>query len=212
MEDVLDLYEEPHDPQRPVVCFDECPCQLVEEVRAPEPAQGAKPRRVDYEYRRNGTANVFMMVEPQAGWRHVEVTERRTKMDFAVQMKELVDTHFPEATLIRVVLDNLNTHTPVALYEAFEPEQARRIARKLEFHYTPKHGSWLNMAELELAALATQCLGRRIPDAQSLERETGAWQEERNRTEVRINWRFTTTDARSKLARLYPTTSTVAGH
>jgi hypothetical protein len=212
MEDVLDLYEEPQNPEQPVVCFDECPCQLVEEVRPPEPAQGPKPRRVDYEYRRNGTANLFLVVEPKAGWRHVQVTDRRTKMDFAAQMKALVDEQFPDAKLIRVVLDNLNTHTPAALYEAFAPEEAHRIVRKLEFHYTPKHGSWLNMAELELAALATQCLGRRIPDAASLKHETDAWEGDRNRTGVQIHWRFTTTDARSKLARLYPTTSTVAGH
>ena len=212
MEDVLDLYSEPEDPERPVVCFDECPCQLVAEVRPPEPAQEGKPRRVDYEYKRNGTANLFMIVEPKAGWRHVEVTGQRTKMDFAAQMKALVDEYMPEAKLIRVVLDNLNTHTPAALYEAFAPEEARRIVSKLEFHYTPKHGSWLNMAELELAALATQCLDRRIPDAASLERETGAWEGERNRTGVQIHWRFTTIDARSKLARLYPTSSSVAGH
>jgi DDE superfamily endonuclease len=212
MEDVLDLYNEPQDAQRPVVCFDECPCQLVQEVRAPEPAQGPKARRVDYEYKRNGTANLFMVVEPKAGWRHVQVTQRRTKMDFAVQMKGLVDTHFPQAEVIRVVLDNLNTHTPAALYEVFPPEEAHRIVSKLEFHYTAKHGSWLNMAELELAALATQCLGRRIGDAETLAAEVGAWEAGRNHAAVCIHWRFTTTQARIKLARLYPTTSTVAGH
>jgi hypothetical protein len=212
MEDVLDLYEEPQDAQRPVVCFDECPCQLIEEVRAPEPAQGAKPRRVDYEYKRNGTANLFMVVEPRAGWRQVQVTQRRTKADFAAQMKELVDTHFPQAEVIRVVLDNLNTHTPAALYEVFPPQEARRIVSKLEFHYTPKHGSWLNMAELELAALANQCLGRRMGDAETLAAEVGAWEDERNHAAVCIHWRFTTTHARTKLARLYPTTFTVAGH
>ena len=212
MEDVLDLYEVPQDDKRPVVCFDESPVQLVAEVRPPEAQEGSKPRRVDYEYKRNGTANLFMIVEPQGGWRHVDVTERRTKADFAMQMQALVDEHFPEAEVIRVVLDNLNTHTPAALYEVFAPNEARRIVSKLEFHYTPKHGSWLNMAELELAALSTQCLGRRIPDAQTLKAEVGAWDAERNRAGVCIHWRFTTPQARTKLARLYPTSSTVAGH
>ena len=212
MEDVLDLYAEPEDPERPVVCFDECPCQLVKEVQEPVPAQPGRPRRVDYEYERNGTCNLFMLVEPKKGWRHVEVTDRRTKMDFAAQMKALVDEHLPEARLIRVVLDNLNTHTPAALYEAFVPEEPRRLITRLEFHYTPKHGSWLNMAELELAALANQCLGRRIPDAATMRREVGAWEAERNEKRVLLRWRFTTTEARTKLSRLYPNITTVADH
>jgi hypothetical protein len=204
MEDVLDLYAEPVDPKRPVVCFDECPIQLVEEVRQPLPAEPKHPEHMDYEYKRNGTCNVFMTVEPQLGLRHVEVTERRTKQDFALQMKALVDERHPEADVIRLVVDNLNIHTPSALYEAFTPVEARRITRKLEFHYTPKHGSWLNMAEIELAVLASQCLDRRIPDPEYLRREAGAWESERNDKGVLIHWRFTTTDARVKLQRLYP--------
>ena len=207
MEDVLDLYAEPTDPKHPLVCFDECPIQLVEEVRAPMPAEPGRPERIDYEYKRNGTCNVFMAVEPQVGSRHVEVTERRTKQDFALQMKALVDERYPEADVIRLVVDNLNTHTPAALYEAFAPDEARRITRKLEFHFTPKHGSWLNMAEIELAVFACQCLDRRIPDAEYLRREAAAWESERNDQGVQIHWRFTTTDARAKLQRLYPTKS-----
>ena len=175
MEDVLDPYEESPDPEQAVVCFAEYPCQLVEEVRPPEPAQGPRPRRVDYEYRRNGTANLFLVVHPEAGGRHVQATDRRTKMDFAARMKALVDEQFPAAKLIQVVLDNLNTHTPAALYETFAPEEAGRTARTLEFRYTAKPGSWLNMAELELAALATQCPGRCIPDAASPRRKVDAW-------------------------------------
>ena len=204
MEDVLDLYAEPEDPKRPVVCFDECPYQVVEEVRQPIPAKPGQPRRVDYEYRRNGTCNLFMMLAPDKGWRHVEVTDRRTMVDFAQQMKALVDVHFPDAELIRIVMDNLNTHDPGSLYEAFAPAEARRIAKKLEFHYTPKHGSWLNAAEVELAALAKQCLGRRIPDVDSVRSEAGAWERERNDRGVKVHWRFSPADARAKLNRLYP--------
>ncbi len=204
MEDVLDLYAEPFDPVRPVVCFDECPVQLVGEGRTPAPAAPGRKRRVDYEYRRNGTANVFMLVQPRAGWREVVVTERRTKRDFAHQMRRLVDEHFPHAERIRVVLDNLNTHGPAALYEAFAPAEARRLAQRLEFHYTPLHGSWLNMAELELASLARQCLGRRLPDLAMLEAEVRAWQAPRNAQTMTITWRFTVGDARLKLHRLYP--------
>ncbi len=207
MEDVLDLDAEPADPKRPVVCFDECPIQLVEEVRQPMPAKPGQPERIDYEYKRNGTCNVFMTVEPQAGLRHVEVTERRTKQDFALLMKGLVDERYRGADEIRLVVDNLNTHTPAALYEAFAPEAARRIARKLEFHSTPKHGSWLNMAEIELAVVARQCLDRRVPDPEYLRREAGAWASERNDKGVQIHWRFTNTDARVKLQRLYPVKS-----
>lgn len=207
MEDVLDLYAEPTDPKRPIVCFDECPVQLVEEVRAPMPAEPGQPERIDYEYKRNGSANVFMSVEPQLGTRHIEVTERRTKHDFALQMKALVDERHPQADVIRLVVDNLNIHTPAALYEAFTAEEARRIIRKLEFHYTPKHGSWLNMAEIELAVFAQQCLDRRIPDSEFLRREASAWELDRNDKGVQIHWRFTTTDARAKLKRLYPAQS-----
>ena len=203
MEDVLDLYAEPACPERPVVCFDESPVQLVEEVRQPVGAEPGRPERVDYEYKRNGTCNVFIAVEPQVGLRHVTVTERRTKQDFALQMKALVDERYPQADVIRLVLDNLNTHTPAALYEAFTPEEARRITRKLEFLYTPKHASWLNMAEIELAVFARQCLDRRIPDPDYLRHEAGAWESERNDNGVLIHWRFTTTDARVKLQRLY---------
>jgi len=204
MEDVLDVYAEPEDPKRPKVCFDECPHQVVEEVRQPLPAKPGQPRRVDYEYRRNGTCNLFMMLEPDRGWRHVEITERRTMVDFAQQMKALVDVHFPDAEVIRVIIDNLNTHDPGSLYEAFPPAEARRIARKLEFHFTPKHGSWLNAAEVELAALTKQCLGRRIPDVGSVRREVGAWEGQRNNEGIRVHWCFSSSDARTKLARLYP--------
>jgi transposase len=204
MEDVLDLYAEPGDPERPVVCFDECPVQLVGETRAPQAAASGRTRRVDYEYRRNGTANLFMLVQPRAGWREVTVTERRTKRDFAEQMRRLVDQHFPHAKRIRVVLDNLNTHGPAALYAAFTPAEARRLTQRLEFHYTPLHGSWLDMAELELASLARQCLGRRLPDLATLEAEVQAWQAPRNAQGAAITWRFTVEDARRKLHRLYP--------
>jgi hypothetical protein len=163
MEDILDLYAENYDPLRPLICFDEFPYQMVAAKRLPLPLQPGKPARYDYEYRRMGTCNVFMFFQPQAGWRHVEVTHRRTKKDFAHCMKDLVDIHFPEAEMIRVVLDNLNTHTPAALYEVFAPEEARRIVRKLEFHFTPKHASWLNMAEIEISVLDRQCLDRRLP-------------------------------------------------
>ena len=205
MEDVLDLYEEPHDPRRPTVCFDELPYQLLGEAHAPLPASPGQPQRYDYEYRRQGTANIFLCFEPKAGWRHVEVTDRRTKDDFAHQMRALVDRHYPKAEVIRVVLDNLNTHTGGALYEAFEPAEARRILRKLEFRYAPKHGSWLNQAEIELSVLTGQCLDRRIPDRETLEREVAAWERERNRAGATVEWRFTTAQARSKLDRIYPT-------
>lgn len=203
MEDVLDLYAETEDPRRPVVCFDERPCQLLEDVRQPIPTEPHKPAKFDYEYKRNGTCNLFIMIEPAAGWRHIEITDRRTSQDFAYQMKELVDKHYPDAEVIRVVLDNLNTHTPASLYETFTPEEARRITRKLEFHYTPKHGSWLNMAEVELAILSRQCLKRRIPNTMVLKREVSAWEAGRNKVRAKINWRFTTSDARMKLQHLY---------
>ena len=204
MEDVLDLYAEPLDPARPVVCFDETSKQLVAETRAPLPMEPGKPERVDYEYERNGTANLFLVTQPLGAWRHVDVTDRRTKHDFARQMRDLVDRHFPDATTIRVVLDNLNTHTPAALYEAFPPAEARRILRKLDFHYTPIHGSWLNMAELEFSMLSRQCLGRRIGDRDTLATEIAAWETARNEQRATITWQFTVDDARRKLHRLYP--------
>jgi hypothetical protein len=204
MEDLLDLYAEPHDPSRPTVCFDETSKQLIAETRLPLPMEPGKPERVDYEYERNGTANLFLVTEPLGAWRHVDVTDRRTKHDFAQQMRELVDRHFPDADRIRVVLDNLNTHTPGALYEAFTPDEARRILRKLDFHYTPVHGSWLNMAELEFSMLARQCLGRRIADRDTLTTEVAAWETARNEQRATINWQFTVDDARRKLHRLYP--------
>ncbi len=203
MEDVLELYAEPYDPQRPVVCFDERPCQLVSEVRTPVPARPGRPRRYDYEYRREGTANLFLHFEPLGGWRHVEVTERRTAHDFARQMQALVDVHFPRAERIRVVLDNLNTHTPWALYQAFGPAEARRLILKLDFHYTPKHGSWLNMAEIELSILSRQCLDRRIPSSNALRREIKPWETDRNHKKAKVDWRFTVNDARITLNRLY---------
>jgi hypothetical protein len=204
MEDVLDLYLEAEDPLRPRVCFDECPYQLISEVRQPLPVEPGQPLRYDYAYKREGTCNLFMFVQPHGGWRYVKVTERRTKQDFAQCMKDLVDVHFPGAEVIQVVLDHLNTHTPAALYETFEPAEARRIVRKLEFHHTPKHGSWLNMAEIELSVLSNQCLDRRLPDRATVQREVTAWQARRNAERATIHWRFTAEDARAKLKRLYP--------
>lgn len=205
MEDVLDLYEEPYDPKRPTVCFDEMPYQLVAEKRIPLPAKPGRPERYDYEYERRGTANLFVVFEPRAGWRHIDVTERRTALDFAHQMRRLADEHYAEAEKIRVVMDNLNIHTGAALYEAFAPQEARRILRRLEFHHTPKHASWLNQVEIELSVLCGQCLsGGRIPDMEMLAKETGAWERERNELGAKVQWRFTAVDAREKLARLYP--------
>lgn len=204
MEDLLDLYEEPYDPMRPMVCVDERPCQLIESKREPIPAKPGRPERYDYEYKRNGTCNLFICFEPKAGIRYVDATERRTKQDFANYLKDLVDTRYPSAQVIRVVLDNLNTHKHAVLYEAFEPSEARRIAKKLEFHYTPKHGSWLNMAEIEISVLSNQCLGRRIPDIETMKRETAAWQDARNSKRATVHWQFITADARTKLKRLYP--------
>jgi hypothetical protein len=204
MEDLLDLYAEPFDPTRPVVGFDESSKQLVAETRIPLPLEPGHPERFDTEYARNGTANLFLFVQPRGGWRHVAVTERRTKADFAHQMQALVDRHFPNATVIRIVMDNLNTHTPAALYETFSAAEARRILRKLEVHYTPVHGSWLNMAELEFSMLSRQCLARRIPDRDTLNTEIAAWQTARNEQRATITWQFTVEDARRKLHRLYP--------
>jgi len=207
MEDVLDLYEEPYDEKRPKVCFDETSKQLIEETRVPLGAKPGKVERYDYEYSRNGVRNLFMFCEPQDGWRHVTVTDRRTMQDFAQQMKWLVDEKYPSAAVIRVVMDNLNTHKAASLYERFAPEEARRILKKLEFHYTPKHGSWLNMAEIELSVLSRQCLARRIPDEETLKREVKAYEARRNEARATIDWQFTTRDARVKLHRLYPSTS-----
>lgn len=207
MEDVLTLYAEPYDAKRPKVCFDETSRQLLSDTRTPLPVRAGTPARSDYEYQREGTRNLFLFCEPQAGWRHVEVTAHRTKLDFAHQMKWLVDEHYPAAEVVRVVLDNLNTHGAGSLYEAFAPEEARRLVKKLEFHYTPKHGSWLNMAEIELSILQRQCLKRRIGDEATLKREVAAWERQRNGTQETIDWRFSVTEAREKLKRLYPTNS-----
>lgn len=207
MEDILDLYAEPPDPARPVVCFDETPTQLIAETRTPLPAEPGKLRRHDYEYKRNGTANIFVFVDPHQAWRHAEVTDHRTKEDFAKQMKALVDVHHPGADQIRVVLDNLNTHRAAALYETFTPEEARRILRKLEFHFTPKHASWLNMVEIEIGVMVKQCLDRRIPDKDTLRSEIAAWQDQRNEEGATIRWLFTVDDARRKMHRAYPSES-----
>ena len=204
MEDVLDLYAEPYDSQRPVVCFDETSTQLLADVRPPIPAAPGRPKREDYEYRRVGTRNLFLSCEPLAGWRHVEVTQRRTKEDFAHQMRWLVDEAYPDITVVRVVLDNLNTHRKASLYEAFPAVEARRIAKRLEFHHTPKHGSWLNMAEIEFSIFSRSCLRKRVPDEDALCREVGGLELERNGAQARINWRFSILDARTKLHRLYP--------
>jgi len=204
MEDVLELYHEPYDPLRPVVCFDEGTKQLIGETRVPLPMSPGQPQRYDYEYERHGTANLFMFFEPLAGWRHVDVTDRRTKIDYAHCMKDLVDVHFPDAQVIRVVQDNLNTHRYASLYEAFEPAEARRILERLDFHFTPKHGSWLNMAEIELNALSRQCLDRRIDNKALLTTEVAAWEDDRNQRASTVNWQFTTQDARIKLRKLYP--------
>jgi len=204
MEDVLEVYTRPYDERFPQVCLDEKSKQLISEVREPLAASSGRGARHDYEYGRNGVANLFIVSEPLAGWRDISVTERRTKLDWARCVQDLVDIHYPEAEKIVLVMDNLNTHTPAALYEAFAPSEARRIAGKLEIHYTPKHGSWLNMAEIELSVLARQCLDRRIPDQESLAEEVDAWETERNAAESSIDWRFTTADARLKLKHLYP--------
>jgi DDE superfamily endonuclease len=206
MEDVLDVYHRPPDPKRPLVCLDEASKQLIGEVAEPVPAGPGQPARIDYEYTRNGTANLFMISEPHAGWRHVEVTDRRTAVDFAEVVRALVEEVYPEAEKVVLVMDNLNTHKLASLYEAFPPERARRIAERLEVHHTPKHGSWLNMAEVELSVLARQCLDRRIESKEELKREVAAWEDERNGQGVVIRWQFTTADARIKLRRLYPTT------
>ena len=204
MEDVLDLYQEDHDPDRPVVCFDETSKQLVKDVRPTIEARPGRVERYDTEYKRNGTRNLFVFCEPKGGWRHVEVTERRTAVDFAHQMRWLVDEAYPHAGVVRLVLDNLNTHKLGSLYEAFEPSEARRIAKRLELHYTPNHGSWLNMAEIEFSVFSRQCLSCRIGDEVVLKREVSALERERNRAYAVIDWRFSTQDARTKLRHIYP--------
>lgn len=210
MEEVLDLYEEPYDLKRPVVCFDESPCQLLADVReplAPRPGgPGGGARRVDHEYERGGMANAHVAFEPLTGWRRVAVTKKRRKREFAEEARRIAEEDYPQAEKIRLVLDNLSTHTAAAFYEAFAPEQARRSARKIEFVYTPVHGSWLNMAEIEISALVRQCLKRRLPDEETLRREVKAWAAERNRLGASVEWRFTTEDARIKLRSLYPST------
>jgi transposase len=204
MEDVLDVYARPYDPRFPPVCMDETSKQLVGETRTPLPARPGRPARIDYEYERHGVRNLFLFVEPLRGWRQVQGTVRRTKQDWARAIQELVDVHYPTAERIVLVLDNLNTHVGSALYEAFPPAEARRLWQKLEVHYTPAHGSWLNMAEIEFSALSRQCLDRRIPDADTLTTEITAWEAARNAHQSTINWRFTTADARITLHRLYP--------
>ena len=204
MEDVLSVYKTRYNPNRPVVCLDETSKQLIAETRPSIPMKPGQPKRVDSEYRRCGTANLFMMFEPLGCWRHVKVTEHRTRIDFAECVRELVDDWYPDARKIVLVMDNLNTHTVGSLYETFEPAEAMRIAKKLEIHYTPKHGSWLNMAEIELSALSRECTGKSIASAENLAREAAAWETRRNQNGRTVNWQFTTTKARIKLKSLYP--------
>jgi len=204
MEDVLEVYTRPYDPRRPQVCLDETSVQLLADVAPPLPPAPGQPAREDHEYVRGGAANLFLVSEPLRGWRHVTVTARRAKPDFAHCVKELVEVHYPDAERIVLVMDNLNTHTPAALYATFAAPEARRLAAKLEIHHSPKHGSWLNMAEIEFGVLARQCLGQRLPDRAALAREVAAWAADRNAADRRIDWRFTTADARIKLKRLYP--------
>ena len=204
MEDVLDVYKRPYNPKRPMVCLDETSKQLIGETRVPVTASPGQPARYDYEYKRNGVANLFMIFEPLIGKRRVKVTERRTKIDWAYCVREMVDQIYPDAEQIVLVMDNLNTHNKSSLYEAFEPAEAKRIADKLEIHYTPKHGSWLDMAEIELGILSRQCLSRRIENMEQLEKEALAWEKNRNAKKEKVDWQFTTTDARIKLKKLYP--------
>lgn len=208
MEAILELYAEEPDPARPRVCFDEQLYQMLAHVHEPLPPRPGMPQREDYEYERPGTCNFFLFVCPERGWREVKVTHRRTAVDFAHSMRDLVDVHFPEATKVRVVLDNLNTHCEASLYQAFEPAEARRILRKLEFNYTPKHGSWLNMAEMEFSVLTRQCTRRRLASIEQVSREVAAWTRARNATRATIDWLFSLDDARRKLKRLYPASST----
>lgn len=204
MEDVLEVYTRPYDPRYPQVCLDEASTQLLTETRPVLPMQPGYPERFDYEYVRQGVSNLFMCYEPLRGFRHVFVRERRTKIDWAYCVKELLDVYYPQAERVVLVMDNLNTHTPSALYEAFSPQEARRLVERLEIHYTPKHGSWLDMAEIELSVLARQCLDRRIGSLDSLRQQVAAWEETRNQRKSAVDWRFTTADARIKLKHLYP--------
>jgi len=204
MEDVLDVYHAPHDPQFPLVCMDESNKQLVGEVHAPLPPAPGRGQILDHEYVRHGVAEIFLALEPLTGRRHVEITEHRTRKDWANFIKGMLDERYPQATKVRLVMDNLNTHSTASLYEAFAPEEARRLAGRLEIHYTPKHGSWLNVAEIELSALNSQCLNRRIPEINQMRKEVAAWEQERNNRATTIDWRFTSEDARIKLKRLYP--------
>jgi len=204
MEDILDVYHRPRDPACPLVCLDETSKQLIGETRIPIPAKPGRPARVDYEYERNGTANIFMLFAPLEGWRHVEVTDRHAAADYAGILRDLSERHFPLANKIVLVQDNLSTHTAASLYAAFAPAEARRLVERFEWHYTPKHGSWLNMAESELSVVSAQCLDRRIPDKQTLTNETAAWERDRNKKHTRADWQFTNADARVKLKRLYP--------
>jgi hypothetical protein len=204
MEDVLSVYKRPYDPERPVVCMDEMPRQLIKEVRKPLPMESGKPKRYDYHYERNGVVNLFMFFEPLAGWRTVMIRERRTKMDWAHCMKRLLEQHYPGVDRVVLVMDNLNTHGLSSFYEAFPPEEARPLAQQLEIHYTPEHGSWLNMAEIENSAMARQCLSRRIPEKKAMKEEALAWSKRRNENGTVANWHFRTEDARIKLRRLYP--------
>jgi len=204
MEEVLDLYHLPYNPHIPLVCMDEQPVQLIKETRKPLPAAPGKPEKVDYEYERNGTANIFMFTEPLTGTRHVQVTEHRTAVDWAHEVSDLLEIRYPEAERVRLVCDNLNTHGIGSLYEAYPSEKARALAKRLEIHYTPKHGSWLNIAEIELSALTGQCLDRRMPDIETLRHETSAWEQRRNAHHKGVDWQFTTQNARIKLKRLYP--------
>jgi hypothetical protein len=204
MENVLEVYQRPYDPRFPLICMDELSKQLTIETHVPLPAHPGRPECFDYEYIRNGTANVFIFTEPLTGWRHVAVTDQRTRADWAHEIRNLVDVYRPKAKRITLVMDNLNTHSLGSLYEAFPPEEARRIIHRLEVVHTPKHGSWLNMAEIELNVLSRQCLARRIPDKQTLTDETRAWQNQRNGKQARIDWQFTATDARIRLKHLYP--------
>ena len=204
MEDVLDVYQRPLDPKRPLVCLDEGSKQLLQESREPLLMEPGQPVRQDYEYVRNGVTSFFLLFAPFLSWRHVAVTGQRTAKDFAQVIQDLVNVQFPDAEKIVVVLDNLNTHTAASLYEAFAPQEAKRLADKLEIHYTPKHGSWLNMAEIELSVLSRQSLDRRLPDVDTLKREVFAWEQARNQANLTVNWRFTTEDARIKLTKLYP--------
>lgn len=204
MEDVLEVYKQPYDPQYPMVCIDEMPKQLLMDIQEPLPMLPDQPERTDYAYKRGGVADLFMLFEPLAGKRHIEIRDQRRRLEWAEVMRIVSDELYPEAEKIVVVLDNLNTHVPSAFYLAFEPQEARRLVERFDLHYTPKHGSWLNMAEIELSALVRQCLDRRIPDKASLSKEVKAWEDERNSEVVKVHWQFTTADARIKLRSLYP--------